>query len=342
VSWRCLLLLCVAGAAQAGGLSPAIDSAARLPPGDDASEYWDVTALFDTGHRFHARFLITNAGPGDRNAVATGDLVDPDGAAVPFQNGRREGRWKLAPGGRALRIGSSRLDLDGRARRVEIDNDKRGFEVVLDFAEDGSASPVFDADGYRVDLLHLASPVTGRVQHAKMPEPLAVRGYVTVTHTWSDREESDRVRRRIDVTSLDAGAALFASHWTDPSGKARSWAGIARGRSIEWFSTQDPVRLLPVTGGEDGYPIPATAQIRDPEASGRLSLGGMRLQRDPLDALPTAIRMVYSFGARPRRVWLDAAIEAALKPAGSRAALALSSPGIATLNFLDSTPVTSR
>ena len=337
-----LLSLLLVGAAHAGGPSPSIDTAARLPSGDDASEYWDITARFDSGHRFHARFLVTNAGPGDRNAVAVGDLVDPDGRAEPFQNGRRQGRGTLAPGGRELRIGSSRLDLEGHERRVTIDNDKRGFEVVLDFNEDGTAASVFDEDGYRMDLIQLASPVTGRVQHAGMPEPALVRGHVTVTHTWTGDEEAERVWRRIDVTGLEADPALFASRWTDPQGRVRSWVGFSRDRKIEWFSAQTESQVSPVTRSNEPYPIPTSVRFAAAQAEIDVSLRGVQLQRDPLDALPTAIRMVYSFGARPRRVWVNAAIDAALKPVEGRAALPLRSAGTATLNFLDSTPDRSR
>jgi len=147
-SWLTLaLLISAAQSAYAGGPSPSVDPGARLPEGDAAREYWDLVAQLDSGHRFYARFLITNRGPGDRSAVAMGDLVDPDGRAIPFQNGRREGRWTLGEDARSLRIGSSRLDLSGPAARVEIDNDKRGFEVVLDFEPDTSSTSIFDAEG---------------------------------------------------------------------------------------------------------------------------------------------------------------------------------------------------
>jgi hypothetical protein len=85
--------------------------AARLLPGEFASEHWELTARFDSGHLLFVEFLITNIGVGDRNAAASGHLVAPDGQTYHFTNGRREGNWQLSPDRLRLEIGASRLDL---------------------------------------------------------------------------------------------------------------------------------------------------------------------------------------------------------------------------------------
>ena len=145
-SWLTLaLLISAAQSAYAGGPSPSVDPGARLPEGDAAREYWDLVAQLDSGHRFYARFLITNRGPGDRSAVAMGDLVDPDGRAIPFQNGRREGRWTLGEDARSLRIGSSRLDLSGPAARVEIAHDNEAVVSDHQIIRKGSRAKVLSA-----------------------------------------------------------------------------------------------------------------------------------------------------------------------------------------------------
>jgi len=334
-----LLLASVTFAAPAtgGGDSPRIDPAARLPSGGSASEYWDVTAQFTTGHRFFARFLVTNLGPGERNAVAFGDLLEPGGRAVPFKNGRKHGRWQLERERRLVRVGSSVLDLAGPTRRIEVDNDKRGFKVHLEYPEDGSAATARESGGYHLDLLNLGSPVTGTVWHAGMSAPVRVEGHIAVSHTWLGREETDLARRRIDVVSLGGGDGLFL---TDVMGRGRGWRWLAvvrDGRVVH--STNDPrVTVVPREGSGGAYPVPKALQLDDPEVQGAISLGGILLQRDPLDALPRAIRMLYLFGSRPHRAWVEATVDVALKPGTGRAALPLHSPGVATLNFLDSLP----
>jgi len=65
------------------------DPAARLLDGDDASEVWLLQAVFDDRSLLLARVLLTNIGPGRRNAVATGVWVAPDGTPHGFDNVRR-------------------------------------------------------------------------------------------------------------------------------------------------------------------------------------------------------------------------------------------------------------
>ncbi|MDH5308130.1 MAG: hypothetical protein OEW02_13190, partial [Myxococcales bacterium] len=97
--WLALAWLCAASA-SAGGLAESVDPSARLPGGSAASEYWDLVAHFSAGHRVYARFQITNEGPGERNGLAFGHVIFPDGSVTPFQNGRRRDRWTLGPQGR--------------------------------------------------------------------------------------------------------------------------------------------------------------------------------------------------------------------------------------------------
>ena len=45
---------------------------------------------------------------------------------------------------------------------------------------------------------------------------------------------------------------------------------------------------------------------------GEVAVGAAQLSIDPLDALPRLVRMLYWFGARPRRIWADATSELAV------------------------------
>ena len=62
------------------------------------------------------------------------------------------------------------------------------------------------------------------------------------------------------------------------------------------------------------------------------------LEVDPLDALPAILRMVYSFGDRPRLLWVQTNADVALKSATENAVLRFQSEGIATLVFPDALP----
>lgn len=327
------LLVPALQALHAGGPSPTVDPAARLPEGDSAREYWDVVALLDSGHHFYARFLITNDGPGERNAIAMGDLVDPDGRAAPFENGRRKGRWTLGKDGRSLRIGSSRLDLSGPAARVEIDNDKRGFEVILRFEPDTTSAAVFDIDGYHMDLLQLASKVTGHVQHAEMQEPLTVTGRATLSHTWTSRPEKDVVTARIDVSSLSPGPATFLSFWLPPAAPTRAWMGV---RDAGGSTHSVPARRAHIDfqrGEKSEYPVPILLRFDGTGLRATASPGGTPLRRNPLDPLPSAIRMLYSFGARPMRAWVDSSVKVEAEASGDTKPTHWEASGVTTLNF---------
>src|SRR5262245_10834961 len=83
--------------------------AARLLSGDSASEHWEFTARFDSGHLLFVEFLITNIGLGERNAAAVWHLVTPEGKTHRTTNGRREGNWTLSADHLRMEIGSSML-----------------------------------------------------------------------------------------------------------------------------------------------------------------------------------------------------------------------------------------
>jgi len=89
----------------------------------------------------------------------------------------------------------------------------------------------------------------------------------------------------------------------------------------------------------DAYPIPTGIRIAANVLSGSVTLGDPVLRHDPLDALPFALKMIYSFKARPHRAWADVQVDATLDRGADRAALPLRGAGVAALTFLDSLPV---
>ena len=107
--------------------------AARLPSGAAGAEYWDLLAQFETGHTLFARFLLTNLGPGEHNAVVLGHVIDPDGERTRFRNGRRRARWELSEDRLALDVNKCHLDLrDGTARLLV---DKKAIQLDPKFAQ---------------------------------------------------------------------------------------------------------------------------------------------------------------------------------------------------------------
>ena len=335
-AWLACLVVSATAVASAGGPPDPVEPGAQLPDGAEAAEHWDLAAHFDEGVRLYARFLITNAGPGERTALAFGHLLRPAEEPVEFRNGRREGRWQLSDDRRRIAIGSSKLELGDDARHFEVDNDKRGIKIQLDFPADATARTAPAAPGgYRLALLNLATPATGSFWLEGMSAPRRLEGHVVLTHTWFESPEAELLARRIDVASFDPTARIFVSALRAPDGKR--W---------RWGVTAVDGKLAPITDLElelqessrGPYPIPSGIEMRGKGLDGSISLGNPLLEVDPLDALPALLRMVYSFGGRPRLLWVQANADVALKSAAENAVLRFQSEGIATLVFPDALP----
>ena len=163
-------------------------------------EYWDVAAQLDSGHRFFARFLITNEGPGAHTAAAVAHLVLPNGAVTPIKFGRARDGWQLSADRRRLKIASAVLDLSQPLWQVEIDSDTYGFKVRLQLSR--AAAPVATEPlpgAYWVDVV-TPTPARGTVWLRGMAAPLPVEGTVALTHTRMERSEADLVQRRAEIS----------------------------------------------------------------------------------------------------------------------------------------------
>ena len=335
---RSTLALAALAAGLAAASPPRGDPAARLSSAEGALEYWDFVARFEQGHRLVARVLVTNEGPGERTAVGVGHLVLPDGETIEFRNGRLEGRWSIAPDGRSLKIGSTRLELARTVRTLEYDNDKRGIEIRLRFHAGAPAR--FPKSGeradYRVDLLDLAIPVDGSIRLPGMSASLAVAGRGALTHTWMERSEPQLALRRIDFASLDAGTSWYLRDLMDPEGKSHRWLVVVRDRDV-LVETSDFETVLesPAGAPQGGYPIPERVRIVGTGFSGEVTLGRKLLEHDPLGDLPQPFRFLLSFAMRPRRVWTDSPFSLRVDAAPGRGAIALEGSGITSVTYLN-------
>jgi hypothetical protein len=291
------------------------DRLSHLGDGDSASEYWDIVAHFDSGHHLFARFLITNEGPGDRTAIATWQLIDPNGKRTEFRNGRRKKRWTLSPKGDRIEIGSSIFDQSAAEHRLEYDSTKRGIRVAFQYSPSGPVGWPGPADApYPFDLLELETPVKGTIWLEGMDETASVRGTITIAHTWMEANEADLALRRIEFSSTGGGnPSIYLSDRTTPSGERERWLVVARDGKLLYETSDFELDLAgsSITESRD-YPTPAELRISSSGLEGVIQTGPRMVDINPLEAIPQPFRFLLSFRLRPHRVWARASFEVRL------------------------------
>jgi len=249
----------------AGSTGPRDGAASRIPSAASASEYWDLTARLDSGHRVFVRFTITNEGRGRGAAEAFGHLILPDGTNVPFDNGRTAGNWDLSSDGLRIHVSSSILDQTPPQPKFEYDSSKRGvklhpwFDPVSSISRPGHPG----TGGYAVDLLDTAAPVHGTLCHAGMSKPIEVAGVLGRTHTSLERSETELSTRRIDFLSLTEGTSVYLTDRTTPGGARTHWLVVQRGPDRVYAGDDLELDLEPSQRDSD-YPLPAALRLRGP------------------------------------------------------------------------------
>jgi hypothetical protein len=270
------------------------DGLSHISGRDSASEYWNIVAHFDSNHHLFARFLITNEGPGDRTAIATWQLIDPNGKRTEFRNGRRKKRWTLSPGGDRIEIGSSVFDQSGPIHRLEYDSTKRGIRVAFQYAPKGPVAwPRSASDRYPFDLLELTTPVTGTIWLEGMNETASVNGTISITHTWMEESEADLALRRIDFASTGSGPAVFLSDWMTPSGERERWLVAVRDGEVLVQTTDFELTLGdPQSTKNAGYPTHSELQISGSGIEGAIQSSSTLAEIDPLEVIPQPFRFL--------------------------------------------------
>ncbi len=314
--------------------------ASRISDADSASEYWDIVAHFDTNHQLFARFLITNEGPGERTAIATWLLIDPEGRRREFRNGRREERWTLSPGGDRMEIGSSIFDRSGPVHRLEYDSTKRGIRVAFQYAPRGPVAwPRIWDDRYAFDLLELATPVTGTIWLEGMPETARVSGTISITHTSMEQSEAELTLRRIDFTSTASGTAVFLSDRMTPSGARERWLVAARDGQVLAERIDFELAVVGTAANGSGeYPTPERLEIRGSGVEGAIQSRSTLAAVDPLEAIPQPFRFLLSFKMRPQRAWTRASYEVRLRSGPDGSETVLKGSGVGTITFTNPLP----
>jgi hypothetical protein len=306
--------------------------AAHLLSGESASEHWELTARFDSGHLLFAEFLITNIGLGDRNAAASGHLVAPDGQIHQFNNGRREGHWTLSPDRLRFEIGPSRLDLHAPDYRLVVQ--KKNLRLDLHFQPDGPAiwSEALSSSGYALDLLAAAVPVAGTLWVTGMAEPLTVHGTLAATHSWMNEAGPTLVLRRLQFFTLQEDFPLYGIDLTSPKGIRTRWIVVKR-QERKTYETQRFALSLTNERKRDqekGYEVPNMMHFKNAELDGQVQLEQLMVQNDPLAALPRPFRLLVSLALnlRPRQMWVLSPFEITLQPDRS---VQLGSPAVAKI-----------
>ncbi len=316
------------------------DGLSHLSDGGSASEYWDIVAHFDSNHLLFARFLITNEGPGNRTAIATWQLIDPNRKRTKFQNGRRKKRWTLSPEGDSIRIGSSVFDQSGSVHRLEYDSTKRGIRVAFEYSPRGPVGWAESAnDRYPFDLLELGTPLTGTIWLEGMSEPVSVSGTISITHTWMKKSEADLTLRRIDFSSTGSGPSVYLSDRTAPSGERERWLVVARDGELLVQTADFQLALTDPPNQKRGkYPTPSELRIGGPEIEGVIQSGPTLAEINPLAQIPQPFRFLLSFKLRPHRVWARASFELKLLPGQDTPETVLRGSGITTITFTNPLP----
>jgi hypothetical protein len=343
-TWAACALLLVSATSAAQERAPL---AARMSLGESASEYWDLTARFESGHLLFARFLVTNEGPGEHTAVAVGHLLFPDGGHVAFRNGRQRGRWRLEAGGERLVVGSSLLDLRSPRRRYEVDKERDGIRIRLAIEAGSGAGVSAPAGGLSLRLLDLAAPVTGEIQVRErgMSAPQTLRGRAWLIHTWLDEPESAVALRRIDFLAFDGDVALALVDVLPVPGRA-PWRWLAvqeASQPVQQSAAFEAVASGAAPGrGEPQYPLPGALRLENPELSGRIDLARVLLRHEPLEDLPQPFRFLFSLKTRPRRAWVESPFALKFDTPSSRSTRELRGTGIAAVTFSNPLPETAR
>jgi hypothetical protein len=337
IAWLAPLLLLTAAAVGA----ERSELAARMSKADSASEYWDLTARFESGHRLMARFLVTNQGPGEHTGVALGHLIFPDGSHKAFENARRRARWEIDAEGLRLEMGSSLLDLRGPERSYAIDKNRAGVKIRLSIQASPATSLASRSGpgGYSLRIIDVAAPIEGTVwvRDRGMPEPVAVRGRAALTHTWMKGAEAKLALRRIDFASLGDDAGISLVDLTTPDGGSLRWLAVHRDGRIVHETGDFELSLEGAVAGWKvaRYPVPGALRFRDSRVDGSVELERIVLSHEPLELLPQPFRFLLSLEARPRRVWAESPFEVKFDPGSDRSSWQVRGTGIATVSFLN-------
>jgi hypothetical protein len=316
---------------------PRPDPTARLPKGSGPGESYRLAALLDGGSFLFTRFLITNVGPGKRNAVATGLWIEPDGTVHEFDNARREHEWQLADDRLRLDVGSSHLDLRGPFARYEVTKKRIQVDVQVPLDARLEMPPGLAPDGARFEILSLGAPLVGTLDGRKTGHH-ELRGTALLTHEWS--RGTSEPARRITVQASAGGERVLLIHHasrSDPPVAWLVWLDETSVRAVESVSVVEEGRL----GGDRGrgYKVPTRLRLSG-TAEGEIHFGELLFERSLLGSFPQPLRSLVSWtlDERPLSVWARATINVTLRANSGGDTRHFRGEGAAAISFTDKLP----
>ena len=299
-------------------------------------ESWDLLAQFETGHFLFARFLLTNLGPGDHNAVVLGHLVTPAGERVRFRNGRRRDQWELSDDGRALDVNKCHLDLRGGVARLRVE--KAAVQLELTFTlRDGTGSPPgLLPTGYFSETLAANAPVEGEATLRGAATPIALRGTGAVLHTWSAEPEADLFVRRTDFFTLTQGRGVQLTELRSPDGAVQRWLRTTGRRSPGHETTTLALRHVgSLAALPTDFPVEDRWTLASGPVQGEITLREVLHQQDPLAAIPGPLRTLigWTLTMEPHQAWAAADYDLTIDAEPGDEPEALRGAGVAVIAF---------
>lgn len=308
-------------------------AAARLPQKELGSEFWSLTARFETGEHLMVELCISNVGFGDANAALMGHLIDADGTVHSFDGAKSHGEWTLSDDRLRVVIGKVELDQSGPVHRLRIWKERVHVDLTFQAAGEGERLKELDGSSQGFDLLGTETAVEGRLW-TEGGEERAVRGRLVRTHRWADQLESSFVLRRIEFFSLEGETSIYLVETTDPSGEAESWLRVQRGDQVFPAVRVSTKLVWPKAPIPEGFPIPEAIEISGEGVRGRFEFGTGLVSFDPLQELPAPVRWVLSPFIRWRSTWSTAPFELEIL-AGPMGPLRLSGEGLSNVTYFN-------
>lgn len=293
------------------------DPSVRLGPGDASDEY-QLLATLDDGSQLLARILITNAGPGERNAIASGLWVEREGRVHAFDNVRRSDEWQLAASRKRLDIGTTHLELDRDYARYRIDKKRIRVDLQLPLRARAALAPDFAPAGTQVELLATLAPIIGSIELDEWPAPRTLTGTASLVHSWS-RDAAFGGARYVAASGFDRSAreAALLLHWMRPGAPGRSWMAMLRADdaldAYENVSVSADGSLS--TAEVATYPVPAVLRVLGDDLEGSVTSSSVLFEQNFLKAFPQPLRTVMGMALdiRPHRVWARSVIDVTLR-----------------------------
>lgn len=317
-AWRALCLLTWLGLFFQSGPFASADAnkqqpqsranpAARLLTNEFASEHWEFTARFDSGHFVFVHFFITNIGWGDRNAVVVGHVLTPDGLTHQFDNSRRESNWKLSSDRLRFEIGPHTLDLHEPQYRLQVN--KKSLRLDLRFQVETPITwpETLQQSGYTLDLLAVAVPVKGTLWLKGMETSLTVQGALAATHSWMQESSSSVMVRRLEFFTLQTDFPLYSVDLLTPSGAPLRWLVVKQQEEQSLTADAFTLRVAQEVQlqKEGHYAIPGELHLMSKQLNGQITLERLVVRYDPFAKLPGPLRFLAStiLNLNPLQVW---------------------------------------